>query len=303
MVGRQPELARQGLDGAFVHRAIVAAKGGEPSPHDTPTVVGEHAFGRKKIDAPLCHPKKALLLAADVQPAMGVWHKLLFGRIPIADVVAAADVVADAQQHPFVADGEEIWARDVFAVGYIGQIVGQEVAYQRPGAQIGRFEQWRVFATRYGVIDPINHETIRVPVIHVGRAAIRIVHFDWVGWQPAGQLTVGGQHELIAPRTLAVVDDGRLAGVRHKPRAAEHTVPREGGLQRRRVPRPMQHVGATDMHKRKRFLPAPRVRQNVVQMVDPIQVQCRIGIAGQARATGVHQVVVDWCLSHCGFFW
>ena len=229
---------------------------------------------------------------------MGVWHKLLIGRIPIADIVAAADMVADTQQHPFVADGEEIRARDVFAVGHIGQIVGQEVAHQRPGAQIGRFEQWWVFATRNGVIGPVNHETIRVPVIHVGHAAFGIVHFDRVGWLPAGQLTVGCQHNLIAPRTLAVVDDGGLAVVCYEARAAEHTVPGEVWLQGGRVPGPMQHVGAGDMHKRKRFLPAPRMRQDIVQVVDAIQIKRGIGITRQARTAGVHQMIVQWCMWH-----
>ena len=134
MVGRQPEFARQRLDGARVHAPIRTPQGGQPRPHHAPTIWGQYAFGGKKVDAPLLHAKQALFVAAPVEPAVCLWYELLVCSIPITDVVAAPNVVTNAQEHPFVADAEKVGARNVFAICHIGQVVCQKVAHQRPAA-------------------------------------------------------------------------------------------------------------------------------------------------------------------------
>ena len=127
----------------------------------------------------------------------------------------------------------------------------------------------------------------------VGHAPVAIAHVHGVGCLPARQLAVVGDDDLVAPRSLAVVDDGGLAVARHKAGAAKHAVAGEFGLQRGRVPRPVDHVGATHMHEGKRLLPLPRLCHDVVQVVDAVDAKGRIGVSGQTGAARVHQVVAE----------
>ena len=101
-------------------------------------------------------------------------------------------------------------------------------------------------------------------MIDVGDTTIAITHIDGVGRLPARQLTVSGNNDLVAPRPLPVVDDGRLAAMSKKTSAAKHAVSGKVGVQRGWVPRPMQHVSATHMHKGKRFLALPRLGDDIV---------------------------------------
>jgi hypothetical protein len=128
----EAEFAGEGLDGPFVHGAVIFAEGGEPSPHHAPAIGGEEGFWGKEIDAPLFHAEEALVFAAPVHPAVGFGDELFGFGVPVADVVAAAGRVADAEEHPFFSDGKELGTGDVFTEGDIGEIVFEEIADERP---------------------------------------------------------------------------------------------------------------------------------------------------------------------------
>jgi len=83
------EFAGEGLDGPFVHGAVIFAEGGEPSPHHAAFIGGEEGFWGKEIDAPLFHAEEALVFAAPVHAAVGFGDELFGGGVPIADVVSA----------------------------------------------------------------------------------------------------------------------------------------------------------------------------------------------------------------------
>ncbi len=59
---------------------------------------------------------------------------------------------------------------------------------------------------------------------------------------------------------------------------------RKGGQHR------LQHVGAGDMHKAERSLPAPGMRQNVVQMINTVQTKRCVWIPRHALTTRMHQL-------------
>jgi molecular chaperone GrpE len=126
------------------------------------------------------------------------------------------------------------------APGHIGQVMSQKRPHMCPGAQVVRFEQRWILPTRNRIVGAVNHKTIGIPMGDIGHVAVSVMYLEWVRWVPACQLTVGGQHNLVAPRSLAMVDDGRLAVVRDKAGAAEHAVPRKGRLQRGGMPCPME---------------------------------------------------------------
>lgn len=143
----EAKFAGEGLDGPFVHGAVIFAEGGEPSPHHAAVIGGEEGFWGKEIDAPLFHAEEALVFAAPVHAAVGFGDELFGGGVPIADVVATTEVMTDAEEHPFFSDGKEVGAGDVFTEGDIGEIMFEEIADERPSFQVLGFEERRVFAS------------------------------------------------------------------------------------------------------------------------------------------------------------
>ena len=55
----------------------------------------------------------------------------------------------------------------------------------------------------------------------------------------------------------------------------------------------MQHVGTGDMDEGKRFSTLPGMTQDVMQVANTIDMKRRIRIARHARATRMHEVVVQ----------
>ena len=90
---------------------------------------------------------------------------------------------------------------------------------------------------------------------HLCLGAVGVLHFDGIGLFPCGEPAVFGDGDLVPARGLAVVDGGRSAVLREKAGAAEHSVARERRLQLRRLPRPVQHIGARDVDEAERALP------------------------------------------------
>ena len=201
--------------------------------------------------------------------------------------------MADAQQHPLVAEREEVGAGDVLAEGHVGQVVPQEVADERPVLQVLRLQQRRLLAAGDGVVGVADEEAIRVPMADLRLRAVRVPHLDGIGLLPGGEPPVLGDGDLVSARCLAVIDGGGLAFLGDETGAAEHAVAGEGGLELRRLPGPVQHVGAGDMDEGERALVLPRMGQDVVQMVSAIEVEGGVRIARQTVAPGMHEVVVQ----------
>src|SRR5262245_30512086 len=121
-------------------------------------------------------------------------------------------------------------------------------------------------------------------------AAIGIFDLDRERLLPRRKRAIRSDSDLIPIRTLAVIDRGGPAIQREKAGAAEHAVTREGRLELRRLPAPVEHVGTGDMDEGKRLSILPGVTQDVVQMADTIDVKRRIRIARHARAAGMHEM-------------
>jgi hypothetical protein len=109
-VVRQAQLTRQRLDGFAVHLAIRHAAGGKPDPHDATAVGCEQALGGEELNPPWRPAIEALFIPAPVHASVFLRDELLGLRVPIAQIVAAAERVADAQQHPLIAERKEVRA-------------------------------------------------------------------------------------------------------------------------------------------------------------------------------------------------
>ena len=135
--------------------------------------------------------------------------------------------MADAQEHPLLAEGKKVCTRDVLAVGHIGQVVSQKIAPERPSFQILRLQQWRIFAARNGIVGVANEETIWIPMADRCFRAVGIAHVERIRRFPRGQLPVLSDGNLIFSRCLTVIDGSGLAFLGDKTGAAEHAVTRE----------------------------------------------------------------------------
>ena len=124
------------MNGFGTHRAVVFADGSKPRPHDTAAVGSQNALGCKEIHAPRRLTKEALLFPAPVHTSVKLRDELLGLRIPIANVVAAAQRMANTQKNPLLAKREKVRAGDILAVGHIGKVVPQKVTDIGPGFQV-----------------------------------------------------------------------------------------------------------------------------------------------------------------------
>ena len=113
---------------------------------------------------------------------------------------------------------------------------------------------------------------------------------------PGRDLVVLGDGDLIALRSATVVDHCGSAVLGHEACATAHGMTREGGLQLRLPPGPVQHVRAGDMDPGKALsglpLDHPLMRNDVVQVIGAIKMEGRIRVCRLATATRVHEVEI-----------
>lgn len=228
----------------FTRKGLNCGLGGgdvAPSPHDASAIGSEDAFGGEAVPAVPIHS--------------GVEFGIELLVLPLAEVVAAAEGVADAEEHPLVADAEEVGAGDVFGGLDIGHVVGEEAAEVVPVLEVGRFEEgWRFSAAGRSagkrVVNAVIDPGVGVPV---GDEACILSGLDT--WNdrhrlgPLFEVVALGDLNLVSARALAVIDDGGLAFFGEESGAAEHSVAccscREGGG----MPLPVDHVFAGDVGK------------------------------------------------------
>ena len=88
-----------------------------------------------------------------------------------------------------------------------------------------------------------------------------------------------------------------LAVLGHEACAATHGMTREGGLQLRLLPGPVQHVRAGDMDPGKALsglpLDRPLMCQDVVQVIGTIKIESPIRVCRPAIATRMHKVEIE----------
>ncbi len=105
---------------------------------------------------------------------------------------------------------------------------------------------------------------------------------------PSLQILIQRKRQLVPPRSLTMVDHGRLSILGEEASATEHSVARRSRGESCRVPLPVHHVLAGDMGKGEAFL----VVVDVVQMVPISVVERGIGISRERTAgPGVGQVI------------
>src|SRR4051812_13505702 len=103
-----------------------------PGPQHPPAIVGQQAL-RREVVRSLTDAPDRLVVAAPVEPAVGLGDELLCLSVPISDVVPTAERVTDADQHPPAVKLEEVGTGDILAKGDLREIVAQEIADERPG--------------------------------------------------------------------------------------------------------------------------------------------------------------------------
>lgn len=79
-----------------------------------------YALGRKTVDAPRWLAPDALVVPTPVHTAMFLENELLRLGIPCAQIIAAADHLADTQQQPLFADAKTFRAGNVLADCHAG---------------------------------------------------------------------------------------------------------------------------------------------------------------------------------------
>ena len=138
-----------------------------------------------------------LAISPPVHTCVHFGHKLLGFRVPVSEVVAAAQGMADAKQHPSVVYREEVGAGDVLVLVDVGQVVFQEVAEISPVPKIVRFQDGRVPAAGDGVVRVADEETIRIPVSHFRFLPIGCFGLDRKGPLPRGEPAVLRDGDLV----------------------------------------------------------------------------------------------------------
>ena len=196
-IGGQAQFTGQGLDGAAVHFAVVHADGRQPGPRDAAAIRSQHALRGEEVHAPW-RAKDALLAPAPVHAAVFLRDELLGLCVPVAQVVAAAERMADAQQHPLVADRKEVSARDVLAVDHVGHVAAQKIADERPVLQVFRFKQRWILSAGDGVIGVADEEAIGIPMADLRLGSVQVAHLDWIGLLPRGELVVLRDSDLVS---------------------------------------------------------------------------------------------------------
>src|SRR5580765_3747896 len=121
--------------------------------------------------------------------------------------------------------------------------------------------------------------------------------FDGHRRAPLLQLVILGEGDLVSPRSLPMVNDGRPPFPGEETRAAEHAMLRLGRGKRGRVPLPMQHILTRDMSEGESIL----VGIDVVEVIPPLPVESAVRIAGRGGAGSrvcqmVSQPVCGWIL-------
>ena len=229
-VGGQTQFARQGLDAPPADGRKFAMARGQPSPHDPPPVGGEHRFGGEEV---LPDFADGIVLAPPVHPPMVLRHEFLGLRIPLADVIAATEHVADAKQHPLacpelcrgVANREKVGAGIVLPEEHIRREVLEKIADVGPRFQVLGLEQGHVVRRGKtggdGIVGVADEEEVRIPAKPVGDV---VLDFEGIRLFPPGKLVVLGDDDVVSLRSLAVVDGGGPALLGDEAGAAEHAM-------------------------------------------------------------------------------
>ena len=142
----QAQFARQRLDaaGSEGQAGTAAAADGridQPGSHHAAAIRSHQGFRGEEM------------VAVPAHQAVKIRQKLLV--LEVTQIVTAAEVVADAQQHPLLADLEGVGAGDIFPLGHAE--IGREVVMQQrpdlsPCFEVGRLHQDRVVAAAERIV-------------------------------------------------------------------------------------------------------------------------------------------------------
>ena len=190
-VGRQAQLARQRLDATRSERqagtAVANGRINQPGPHHAATVCGQQGLrGEECIAVPAHH-------------RMEIRQILLV--LEIAQIVTAAEVVADAQQHPLVADFEHVRAGNILAFAH-AEIRRETVVQQRsevsPVLEVRRLHQLRILPAAQRVVGVAVEPAIRIPVAHLRFLSGGIQRIDRHRPGPLLQIIVQRKGQLVS---------------------------------------------------------------------------------------------------------
>ena len=205
---------------------------------------------------------------------------------PVAEVVAAAERVADAQQHVPVADGEEIGAGDVFVDRDAFDRVGHQIADVVPLAgEAWGFDDARSFPAEDGVIGVAFDPAERIPGVVFVVVWIAGLGFrgDRIGVEflPLVQFVVQRDGHRVALPDL-VVTHGRSAVFVDETVAAEHAGDQSGWMMS-----PVQQIGARYVSP----VVASGVLEDIEEVVSSFPEDSAVGIEGHPGAFGNDEVI------------
>ena len=246
----------------------------QPCPHDAAALTVLKALrGEERVVHP-AHPRVELGVELFVSP--------------LANVVAAAETMADAEQHVLVAELEQIGAGDVLVQGDAVDAVGEQVAHVAPLA-VGAdgLRNRRPSAAEDGVAAVAFLPSERIPgtVFAVVLVALLGLWRDRPQLPPLVQLVVERHGEGV-PLPHLVVAHRRHAALADEAVAAVHPFEQPGG-----VMSPVEQIRAGCMAPVVRALVEADVLEDVEQVVAALPVDGAVGIEGHGDAFGDHEVV------------
>ena len=200
--------------------------------------------------------------------------------------------MADAEQHPLVAQLEHVGAGDVLVLldpDRRRHVIVQQEAQMQPLFQVRRFHQvWRI-AAGCPIIGVAFQPAVGIPLTRLRLLPGGLPEIDGNRLGPLFQLVVQSESDLDPAGALAVIDNGRLAILGNETRAAVHAVAGRPWGERGRVPRPVHQIRAGDMGEGTTLR---AVVVNVLQMIPAFPVEGAIRIAGEGGpGTGMSQMI------------
>ena len=203
--------------------------------------------------------------------------------LKIADEITAAQLVADAQEHPLLPQLEHVGAGNILVSSnselFLIKVRMEQLADVVPVLEVFGLHDYRRFLVAtavHSIVDPIVDPDIGIEVRHISHElAVLIPWGHFMRLSPLIQVVVEGVGNPVPIGSLTMIDHSWPAVFGDKTGATEHTVPHGCRSQHSGVPLPVYHVFAGNMGEDK----TSTVPVNVVQVVTPLPEEGWVGVA------------------------